>query len=208
MEYIKSTDIVPGGNVRITRLPNGTIVTPVPGAAQWRHPFICSMNVSSDGDPQVFVSEGTVNDVIPFVNEEVQAGGKNPETGQYDGVPVIPKEEGTSWIAVGVNVYTNELDEAQLDPETAGFHSLRLQEISELPPGRGSGGVHRDDEGWAWYAIARLEWSEKQLVDLFQIVYHNLQHSVTAAAPRSVIDQLTQSVLEPKAAERHYFFPA
>lgn len=206
VQYISSTDIIPGGFVRITRLPNGTIVTPNRKSSPWLHPFMVGINPSEDFE--MFVGTGTVNNVVPWIKDDVQAGFSDPDTGRLVGVKVDPQEEGSSWIAVGVNIYGNNSESAflvlsDLEEEGAsGFSQLRIKEIKELPAGRGSGGVYRDEDGWAWYALAQMDWRGGELEDLFQIVYHNLQHSV-AGSP-GVSGELTADDL---ITERHFFYP-
>jgi len=200
VRYVGSTDIIPGGFFKITRLPNGTIVTPAKRSIPWLHPFMVAINASEEFE--MYVGRGTVNNIVPWVSEDVQVGNTDSNTGQFVGVKVEPQQEGSSWIAVGVNIQGTDSEFASLEladlvaEGASGFSQLRIKEIKELPAGRGSGGVQTDERGYAWYALAQMDWLDNELEDVYQIVYHNLQHSVASSKVAGV-----------KVKERHFFYP-
>lgn len=177
--------IIPGSGISVTREDDGR---------GWPHPWRSgNMRKAPEGqgfDKGIVVRAGTVNGQVPWANKELQLG-------QRDGnnalalVGVTPKEEGYSWLAIGINVGGNDLERAELSAEPT-YDELRVQEIDELPPGFGSGGVQPVD-GWAWQPIVKLRWEGGRITKRFQVCYHNMGHRVVAAG-------------DDEDQERHFFY--
>lgn len=129
-------------------------------------------------DNTVFIREGTVGTNLPWIDEERRLGIPD-EDGSYPFVPVTPKREGATYIAVGVNLWNTPSNIADLSTEfDVTYEHLRISSIDELPAGMGSGGVLEDDDGWAWYPLVRIDWMNERMDSVFQIVRHNLGHFV------------------------------
>ncbi len=139
------------------------------------HPWSTS---SMDQDNRILIREGLVAGRRPWITEKNRVGDRSEE-GSFIGLQLKPKDEGHSYIAVGVNISASSGSFAEIDPDGADtWTQLRLQEINELPKGFGSGGVTPDKNGWAWYPLVRLEWDNQIISETFQIVRHSLSHIV------------------------------
>lgn len=168
------TQIVIGGNTRVRSLPKGGVmVSGAPDRIVLRHPWRCGF---MDDENMVVVREGTIDGKFPWVDEDHKLG-ELDENGALPRVKLEPKEEGFSFVAIGVNVRNSESNRAEIDEE-ATWEQLRIAEIAELPKGFGSGGTLEDTEGWAWYPVVRIKWEERRMSAQFQIVRHNLGHFV------------------------------
>lgn len=170
---------IPGGGVHVIGETKSKKV-PHP----WRMGYV-------DEDGLAIMREGSVAGQLPWITEEFRLGDFN-EDDELVSIQLSPKEEGFSFVAVGVNVSNSESDRAEIDPE-AGYDQLRIAELDALPAGLGSGGVVPDADGWAWYPLVRVRWEENLMVAQFQIVRHNLNHLV---------------VDDGEGNARHFFPPA
>ena len=192
LSYARDNGISFGKDVKIHAIPGGGVV--VNGTAPnnpWLHPWRVSV---PDVKNRVRVSAGTVNGQVPWASESLRIGDRDPDTGQLAFTEVTPLEEGTTWIAVGVNPGFNGSDESKLG-QNALWDQLRVAQITEQPRGFGSGGVRIDDLGWAWYPLVVFHWKKKKVARRFQIVYHNLNHEVAPGG-------------QSAAQERHFFYAA
>lgn len=170
----ESLRVVFGTGTKVRYIPGGGMaVTGDPQSKKLRHPWKMG---SVNYDNIAYMRVGTVDGQVPFVTRDHRLGEENDD-GDIAGVQLFPKEEGASYVALGVNVRNSESDRAEIDKESTA-DQLRITQIDELPAGLGSGGVLEDAEGWAWYPLVHLEWREKLLTATFQVVYHNLGHFV------------------------------
>jgi hypothetical protein len=182
-----SVRVLPGGGISVSRVPEDN---------PWSHPFragnLRAMPAGTGNAPKGMVMRtGTLNGKVPWVSEELRVGERD-DNNNLALVGLEPQEEGYSWVAVGINVGSNDRERAELSEEPQ-YNELRIAEIKELPKGMGSGGVRPDDDGWAWHPLVRLRWEAKRLSKRIQITYHNLGHTVVAGG-------------EDKDLERHFFF--
>lgn len=171
--------VLAGKGTRMQTLPNGVAVSAEPVSKVVRHPWRMG---SPDDEDTVVMRVGTVSGHRPFITEDLRIGDEDPETGEAVRLKLKPKDEGFSYIMVGVNVRNTDGDRAELPTETESltWDMLRLAERDTLSKGFGSGGVLEDQDGWAWYPLVYIEWDGKLMSAQFQIVMHSLGHLIVA----------------------------
>lgn len=176
IDCITATKVTAGSGLKVTITPNGTLVTGDRNIQSFAHPF----RVSRTGN-KFTVREGTVNGLIPFI-EDVPMSGYD-SAGKKVTVPKIEAESDgntTTYIAIELNLTENSRGELGLE-ETK--DTLRVGHIQSLEgSGMEMGGVS-DVRGRAVYPIARINWTAggKSIQSVFQIVHHNLTHRYSAS---------------------------
>lgn len=169
-----------GKDTRVRYLPGGGLgVTGIPAPTILRHPWRMS---TPDDENTVIMREGRVGGHRPWVTEELRLSEEDPSTEEPVRIQLTPKDEGFSYVMVGVNVRNGDWPKAELpfDGELVTWDNLRIMEREVLADGFGSGGVTEDAEGWAWYPLVYIEWEDNLVIAQFQFAMHNLGHLVVA----------------------------
>lgn len=166
LRFIKSTGVIAGKGVKISRGPNGTTVSADHFQKPWSHPFKVTVSGGS-----ATIRMGTVNGLVPHI-DGVNISGFDDDFKQVNvpSIPIEPGEEGESHIALVLNVPDGSSAIILDDPAT--FTIEHFPWASDV-----TGGGGEDYRGAGKYPLAVLLWGDDgKLIKKHQVVHFNLGH--------------------------------